>query len=103
MSKPSSSKSPAKSSTKSVVITARIDPETAALLDQVGAAQGRSRSWLVAHAVKRMAKEEAAYLAFIQDGLDDIAAGRTVPHDEVMAWVAEKRAEIEALRVDRAA
>lgn len=99
MSKSSTSKSP----NKSVVITARIDPETAALLDQVGAAQGRSRSWLVANAVKRMAEEEAAYLAFIQEGLDDIAAGRTVPHEEVMAWVTEKRAEIEALRVDRAA
>lgn len=92
-----------KPSSKSVVITARIDPETAALLDKVGAAQGRSRSWLVANAVKRMAEEEAAYLAFIQEGLDDIAAGRTVPHEEVMAWVAEKRAEIESLRVDRAA
>lgn len=98
-----STPAPRKPSNKSVVITARIDPETAALLDKVGAAQGRSRSWLVAQAVKKMAEEEAAYLAFIQEGLDDIAAGRTVPHEDVMAWVAEKRAEIEALRVDRAA
>jgi hypothetical protein len=44
--------STSKPTTKSVVITARIDPETAALLDKVGAAQGRSRSWLVAQAVK---------------------------------------------------
>jgi predicted transcriptional regulator len=85
-----SKSSPSKSPNKSVVITARIDPETAALLDQVGAAQGRSRSWLVAHAVKRMAEEEAAYLAFIQEGLDDIAAGRTVPHEEVMAWLHDR-------------
>lgn len=98
-----STPAPRKPSNKSVVITARIDPETVALLDKVGAAQGRSRSWLVAQAVKKMAEEEAAYLAFIQEGLDDIAAGRTVPHEDVMAWVAEKRAEIEALRVDRAA
>lgn len=98
-----STPAPRKPSNKSVVITARIDPETAALLDKVGAARGRSRSWLVAQAVKKMAEEEAAYLAFIQEGLEDIAAGRTVPHEEVMAWVAEKRAEIEALRVDRAA
>ena len=98
-----STPAPRKPSNKAVVITARIDPETAALLDKVGAAQGRSRSWLVAQAVKKMAEEEAAYLAFIQEGLDDIAAGRTLPHEDVMAWVAEKRAEIEALRVDRAA
>jgi predicted transcriptional regulator len=89
MSTPSSPK-PA---TKSVVITARIDPETAALLDKVGAAQGRSRSWLVAQAVKKMAEEEAAYLAFIQEGLDDIAAGRTVPHEEVMAWLHDRYAD----------
>lgn len=93
MSQSSPTRSGAKSPAKSVVITARIDAETAALLDQVGAAHGRSRAWLVASAVKKMAEEEAAYLAFIQEGLDDFAAGRTVPHEEVMTWLHDRYAD----------
>lgn len=81
---------------KPVVISARIDAETAALLDKVAAARQRSRAWLVADAVKRMAKEEAEYLDFIKVGLDDIAAGRTITHDEMLAWIEEKRADLRA-------
>lgn len=89
--------------TKPVVISARIDEATAALLDKVAAAQGRSRAWLVANAVKRMAEEEAAYMAYIQEGIDDIEAGRVHTHEEVMAWVADKRKELQAQMVQRAA
>ena len=78
---------------KQVVISARIDAETAALLDKVAASRQRSRAWLVADAVKRMAKEEAEYLDFIQVGLDDIAAGRTMPHNEVMDWLNDRYAD----------
>ncbi len=78
---------------KQVVISARIDAETAALLDKVAASRQRSRAWLVADAVKRMAEEEAEYLDFIQVGLDDIAAGRTMPHNEVMDWLNDRYAD----------
>lgn len=78
---------------KQVVISARIDADTAALLDKVAASRRRSRAWLVADAVKRMAEEEAEYLAFIQVGLDDIAAGRTIPHEEMMQWLNERYAD----------
>lgn len=88
---------------KSVVISARIDEATAALLDQVAAAQGRSRAWLVAAAVRRMAEEEAAYLAYIQEGRDAIARGDWVSHEEVMVWIAEKRKELQARMAQKAA
>lgn len=78
---------------KPVVISARIDAETAALLDKVATARQRSRAWLVADAVKRMAKEEAEYLDFIQVGLDDIAAGRTITHSEMMDWLNDRYAD----------
>lgn len=78
---------------KPVVISARIDEETAALLDKVAASRQRSRAWLIANAVKRMAQEESEYLDFIQVGLDDIAAGRTRPHDEVMDWLNDRYAD----------
>ncbi|MEQ1688968.1 MAG: ribbon-helix-helix protein, CopG family [Sphingopyxis sp.] len=88
---------------KPVVISARIDEATAALLDQVAVAQGRSRAWLVAAAVKQMAQEEAAYLAFVQEGIDAADRGELIPHEDVQTWIAEKRRELMKRKVDKAA
>lgn len=70
---------------KSAVITARVDPEIAELVDQVASAHGRSRAWFVAQAVEKAARKEAEFLAFVQEGIDDIDAGRVVSHEDVMA------------------
>jgi predicted transcriptional regulator len=69
----------------SSVITARLDPETLALVDSVAKAQGRSRSWFAAQAIKRAAEAEAEYQAFVQEGIDSADRGELVPHEEVMA------------------
>ena len=69
---------------KSSVITARVDSDTLALVDQVAKSQGRSRAWFVARAVQRAAESEADFMAFVQVGLDDIAAGRIIPHEEML-------------------
>ncbi len=69
----------------SSVITARLDPETLALVDRVAKAQGRSRSWFAAQAIKRAAEAEAEYQAFVQAGIDSADRGELIPHDEVMA------------------
>ena len=69
----------------SSVITARLDPETLALVDRVSKAQGRSRSWFAAQAIKRAAEAEAEYQAFVQVGADSADRGELVPHQEVMA------------------
>lgn len=81
---------------KQTVISARVDDETLALIDSAAQSQGRSRAWFVANAVKRVAEAEADYAAFIQVGLDDIAAGRTVPHEQVMAELDERIAKYRA-------
>ncbi len=73
----------------SSVITTRLDPETLALVDRVSKAQGRSRSWFAAQAIKRAAEAEAEYLAFVQVGIDSADRGELVPHDEVMAELDE--------------
>lgn len=78
---------------KPVVISARIDAKTAALLDKVAAARQRSRAWLVADAVKRMAKEEAEYLDFIQVGIDAADNGDVLTHSELMDWLNERYAD----------
>lgn len=68
-----------------VVVTTRLDRATIDMVDRVAAAGGHSRSRFVAMAVTEAAKREAAFLAFVQEGLDDLDAGRTVPHETVMA------------------
>lgn len=81
----------------SSVITTRLDPETLALVDKVSKAQGRSRSWFAAQAIKRAAEAEAEYQAFIQEGIDAVERGEVVDGDEVIAmlddWIAELRAK----------
>jgi predicted transcriptional regulator len=81
----------------SSVITTRLDPETLALVDRLSKAQGRSRSWFAAQAIKRAAEAEAEYQAFVQVGIDSADRGELVPHEEVMAmldgWIADLRAE----------
>ena len=69
----------------SSVITTRLDTETLALVDRVAKAQGRSRSWFAAQAIKRAAEEEAEYLAFVQIGIDSADRGELIPHEAVMA------------------
>ncbi|MGN6375008.1 MAG: CopG family ribbon-helix-helix protein [Sphingomonas sp.] len=77
---------------KSAVITARIDAETSALVDRLAAAQGRSRSWFAAQAVRRMADEEAAFLAFVQEGVDAADRGEFIPHEQVFEQLRARRA-----------
>ena len=68
-----------------VVVTARIDAETAAKLDRIGAEYDRKRSWLIARAIERYASEGAAYLDFLQEGDDAIDRGDVYTTEEVMA------------------
>jgi len=79
------------------VITARVEPEVLDLIDKICAARGRSRSWFAAKALARAAEEDAAYLAFVQEGIDSADRGELIPHDEVMAELeARLRARIKS-------
>src|SRR3546814_3644890 len=80
---------------KTSVITARIDADTLDLVDRIAAAQGRSRSWFAAEAVRRMAEEEAAFLAFVQAGIDSADRGELIPQEEVRSE--EHTSELQSL------
>jgi predicted transcriptional regulator len=81
---------------RSAVITARLDPETLALVDRVSRAQGRSRSWFAARAIRHVAEQEARFLAFVEEGRAATQRGEIVEHEEVEAmiesWIAEHEA-----------
>ena len=72
-----------KRSLATAVITARLDAETLALVDKVSKAQGRSRSWFAARAIKRAAEAEAELQAFIQVGIDSADRGELTPYEDV--------------------
>ena len=84
--------------TKQTVISARVDEDTVALVDEIVAAQGRSRAWFVSQAVREHARREAEFLAFVQEGLDAADAGDWISHDDMKQWIADRRAQAKAKR-----
>ncbi len=88
---------------KSQVITARIDPEVMALVDRLAAAQGRSRSWLAARAIEKMARAETAFLDFVKEGEDAIARGEYLTQEQMEEWFADQRRMVDEVLQARAA
>ncbi len=70
---------------KSAVITARLDEATVDLIDRVAAAHGQSRSRFVSRVVAQAAQREAEFLAYVQQGIDELNRGEGIPHETVMA------------------
>ncbi|MGH6652817.1 MAG: CopG family ribbon-helix-helix protein [Sphingopyxis sp.] len=73
--------------TKHAVISARIDADLLAKLDRIAAFNERSRAWVISRLLESAATKELEFVDFIQVGLDDIAAGRVVPHEQVVAEI----------------
>lgn len=71
-------------------ISARIDAGILNDLDQLAERYDRSRSWLVAQAVREYVERETEFLEFIKAGEDDIAAGRVHTQKEMEAWIEER-------------
>jgi len=68
------------------IITARLDPEMLALVDKVAKANGRSRSWFAARAIEQAARQEEAFLAFVQDGIDAADRRELIDRAEMEGW-----------------
>ncbi len=80
----------------------RIPDELHAQYDQLAAATGRSRNYLMNEALARYAAEEQWQIAQIEEGIQDADAGNLIPHEQVGAdWLARGLLTQEAL--DRAA
>ncbi len=81
---------------KSAVVTARVDEQLIDLLDKLAKAKKRSRSWIVADALQRQIKQDAEFLDFIQQGIDDLDNGRWITHEELVAEIKARRVSREA-------
>jgi predicted transcriptional regulator len=69
----------------STTLTVRLKPAVKQQLGRLADATRRTKSFLAAEAIAAYVTREADILAGIERGLDDMRAGRLVPHDEAMA------------------
>jgi predicted transcriptional regulator len=73
------------------VVTARVSDEVLAMIDALAASRERSRSWIVSKLIEVATAKQLEMDAFIQVGMDDLAAGRTIPHDQVVEEILNRR------------
>jgi predicted transcriptional regulator len=72
-------------SLKTVTIGARISEQLDRDLAKLAAATGRSKSWLVADALKSYVDSEKAFVEAVEEGIKAYEEGRVVDHEEVVA------------------
>jgi RHH-type transcriptional regulator, rel operon repressor / antitoxin RelB len=68
----------------SITIGARISEELDRDLRQLSAATGRSKSWLVAEALKGYIETEKAFIEAVEQGIQAADEGRLVEHETVV-------------------
>ena len=73
------------------VITARVSDEVLAKIDRLASSRDRSRAWIVSRLIDAAATQQLEMDDFIQVGLDDIEAGRTIPHEQVVEHILNRR------------
>ena len=76
-------------------MTIRLEPELKAKLDSLASTTRRSKSFLAAEAVAGYVERETAIVEGIEQGLADMQAGRTVPHDQAMEEIYETIKHVE--------
>ncbi|GAO40830.1 hypothetical protein SCH01S_52_00110 [Sphingomonas changbaiensis NBRC 104936] len=83
------------------VITARVSEELAKTLDALASRMDRSRSWILAAAIKSYIEEQTSFLDFVEEGERAIDEGRSYTKEEMDAWFDERIAAAQA-RMKRA-
>lgn len=71
----------------STTLSIRVPVDVSAKLARLAAGTRRSRSYLAAEAVAAYVERELAIIEGVEQGLADVAAERTVPHDVAMAEI----------------
>jgi len=68
----------------STTLTVRLSPQTKKQLGRLAAHTRRTRSYLAGEAIANFVERELAIVEGIKRGLDDMHAGRVVPHKTAM-------------------
>lgn len=73
------------------VVTATLPEGLAARMDEIAQHIGRSRSWIIRQAVAEWIAEEHRRYELTLEALANVDQGQTIPHDEVLGRIAERR------------
>lgn len=77
---------------RDIVVNARLDSDTLSRLDALADEMQRSRSFLIAQAVRDFIELEYAFLSAVKEGEADVEAGRTLSHDDALQWAEKLKA-----------
>jgi len=75
------------------VVTAKLPNALVARMDEVADRIDRSKSWIVRQAVAEWLAEEQRRHELTLEALRDVDEGRTIPHEEVLAMLEERKRE----------
>ena len=79
---------------QTVTLSARVPEEVRKQVDALAQALGRDRAWIVEQAVRRFVAAETEFIAAVQRGRADIAAGRFVTQEDMEAELDRIEAEL---------
>ena len=85
------------------VVTAKLPDGLASKMDEVADRIDRSKSWIVRQAVAEWLAEEQRRHELTLEALRDVDEGRTIPHEEVLARVEQRKRERRKARASAAA
>jgi RHH-type transcriptional regulator, rel operon repressor / antitoxin RelB len=68
-------------------LSVRIDTDTKKRLEALAKRARRSKSFLAAEAIAAFVEAESWQLDEIQAGIDELDAGRAIPHKDVANWL----------------
>ena len=75
------------------VVTANLPDELVSRMDEVAGRIDRSKSWIVREAVAEWLAEEQRRHELTLEALKDVDEGRTIPHEDVLAMVEQRKRE----------
>lgn len=76
--------------TAAVNTSIRMGEDVRDMYEMISRATGRTRNELMAEALRVEGERQIRELALIEEGLDDVRAGRSAPLDEVVARLKER-------------
>jgi len=85
------------------VVTTKLPDDLVSRLDEVADRIDRSKSWIVREAVSEWLAEEQRRFELTLEAMNDVEEGQGIPHEDVLALVAQRKRERREARVRPAA
>jgi len=85
------------------VVTAKLPDDLVSQMDEVADRIDRTKSWIVRQAVAEWLAEEQRRYELTLEALEEVDEGRTIPHEEVLTMVEQRKRERREARTKSAA